>query len=550
MNAFVNVKSMRRGRPLAFALVLVLMLVTVMSVSGFAYAAPTNFDPVSIETGSPVYIAWDYWNNPSQPSPYNGTVTPVTGSSLIPNTFLLWVDDPTDGTAIIKDPNVTAQFQYKSADGSSSAYLVDISNINTTTLILTVDVVDPGHPEWEGNYQITSPPPNGTLPGGNPYDDNGYLPIGQYANGSGWGSLFSDGTNVTGNTKKFLSGQESTGVSLGVGGGYVQFDMTGTTGGGIANNPLNPYGVDFIVYGNAFSGNPEAGAVKVSTDGAVWYELAGSLYYDTTTLRNVNVTYQRVNGKADIRFSTDNGSTWNTTTFAGLGSRWWPSYAASGNNGNYQRVWNIHNKVSGVSWDNTTDMITYGGVSIVPFSSSTDYYQFGYADVHANGGSYGKAANPYTITASGAAGDGFDLSWAVDGSGNPVYLASAKYIRVYTAVIRNAGVLGETSTEVSGLYVTNNVGSGNVTSTPAISVGGVPVKITSNLSTIDVKTGTTGTKQIVVAPAAATSNTFINSANSTTGSVNVTGTNTNLVRVVVQEGDKNPFIVLLRITRA
>ncbi len=26
----------------------------------------------------------------------------------------------------------------------------------------------------------------------------------------------------------------------------------------------NPYGVDFVIYGNAFNGNPEAGAVQVS----------------------------------------------------------------------------------------------------------------------------------------------------------------------------------------------------------------------------------------------------------------------------------------------
>ena len=55
----------------------------------------------------------------------------------------------------------------------------------------------------------------------------------------------------------------TTGVSLGIGAsGYIQFDM-GADDNGVArlitNDPNNPYGIDFIVYGNAFVGNPEAG---------------------------------------------------------------------------------------------------------------------------------------------------------------------------------------------------------------------------------------------------------------------------------------------------
>ena len=72
---------------------------------------------------------------------------------------------------------------------------------------------------------------------------------------------------------------------MGAAGGYVDYDFR------VSNKSTNPYGVDFIVYGNAFNGNPEVGAVKVfgyktadETKGE-WYDLAGSLYYDTAVTR-------------------------------------------------------------------------------------------------------------------------------------------------------------------------------------------------------------------------------------------------------------------------
>ena len=135
----------------------------------------------------------------------------------------------------------------------------------------------------------------------------GYLPVGQFAryNSFGWGTIFTDNTNVYDSTKqaKFVSSTGTgtsyvdIGVSLGMAGGYVQFDM-GTDENGadrlITNNPNNKYGIDFIVYGNAFVGNPEAGIVKVSQDGTNWYTLAGSRHYMNGTQWNQNISYIRI----------------------------------------------------------------------------------------------------------------------------------------------------------------------------------------------------------------------------------------------------------------
>jgi len=155
---------------------------------------------------------------------------------------------------------------------------------------------------------------------------------------------------------------------------------------------------------------------------------------------------------------------------------WWPEWEndSNGKTENYKNVWNIDNKVKGVSWlrSGSAEVITYKGVTIVEDdmvvlnegataapsqAEMTDVYQWGYADVRTNGSSYGTISNnPYAAAPSTqTGGDGFDLSWAVDANGKPVAISSARYVRVYSAVLFSAGVFGETSAEVCGLYVAN-----------------------------------------------------------------------------------------------
>lgn len=452
----------------------------------------------------------------------------------------------------------------------------------------------------------------------------GYLPVGQFAryNSFGWGTIFTDNTNVYDSTKqaKFVSSTGegtsyiATGVSLGMAGGYVQFDM-GTDENGadrlITNNPNNKYGIDFIVYGNAFVGNPEAGIVKVSQDGIKWYTLAGSRHYMTGTKWNQNISYIKIttadttiSGKtfsaAGIYCSTDfdapssdnadavnaaigeatwtgipqlTGNTYPKTysTATPAAAAWWPEWEKdSGNHDeNYGQVWKINGDtdLSDVSWlrSGSAEVITYKNVTTVEDdmvvlnrtlsaapsqAQMTDVYQWGYSDVRPNGSEYGTILNnPYAAAPSTqTGGDGFDLSWAVDDDGRPVSLEGVRYIRVYSGVLFSAGVFGETSTEVCGLYVASSTGSGAATTTPTVKVGTSTVT-TSNMGTVTKKVYSATTKVTVTSGA---ENIYVNGEKVTSGSEITFSTpsgSTNYVQIITQSGTEAPYITMVKITR-
>lgn len=436
----------------------------------------------------------------------SGSVTSITGSDMIFVTY---------------DAAGTPTESETATVNSDGFYTIKPQSDNST---ITVN----------GNVTVSFSAPNVQIAeGSNPAAVTGYLPVGQFAryNSFGWGTLYTDNTNIRSdsNTTKFLDGYVSTGVSLGMAGGYVQFDMGSNP---IKNNAKNPYGIDFIVYGNAFNGNPEAAGVMVSNDGETWYTLAGSRHFMSDTLWNQKISYVRIEGTTQraldtaftadgVYYSTDyvspstqtqtainaaiSAATWQgipaASSAAAVNLSYWPEWAnrTSTQAENYGNVWKIgtDSKIpavassannAGVNWDkadtvstepNGAEVITYSGLTIVPDDTvvlknqgidspsqaqMTDVYQWGYADVRVNGTAYGTAINPYASAASAVSGgDGFDLSWAVDAEGNPVSLASVKYVRVYSAVLFNAGIFGETSAEVCGLYVaqadTANVGT-------------------------------------------------------------------------------------------
>lgn len=576
---------MKTSKKMLSLLLIAAMLVSVLCMG---VSATEDYDPVSISEGEPVTISWNGTT---------GTVVSVDGSSYIPQEFLLWAQiDYTvevNGTAI--SPN-----REPGEDDTAAPYTITTNATNNTVIVASNGTT---------TYTVTCPHYTAAATGVNPADVNGYLPVGQFArwNSFGWGTLYTDSTNVSSssNDVKFKTGYVSTGVSLGMAGGYVQFDMGNNR---IQNNANNKYGIDFIVYGNAFVGNPEAAGVQVSNDGVNWYTLAGSRHYMSDTKWNQNISYVRLTADntslndaftaAGIYVSTnfevpssDNasdvdaaigkatwtgvpqltGSTYPKTysTATPAAAAWWPEYAQDSNNKdeNYGNVWNIDNTVNGVSWlrSGSAEVITYTGVTTVEDdmvvlnegataaptqAEMTNVYQWGYADVRVNGSQYGTIVNnPYADAPSAVGGgDGFDLAWAVDANGNPVQLSSVRYVRVYSAVLFSAGVFGETSAEVCGLYVANGDGSGAATTTPTVKVGTSTVT-TSNMGTVTKKVYSATTKVTVTSGA---ENIYVNGEKVTSGTEITFSTpsgSTNYVQVITQSGTEAPYITMVKITR-
>lgn len=524
------------------------------------------------------------------------TVTSITGTDMDFVTY----DEETGAETVSTTATVNEKGFYTIKPKSSSSKIV----INGTVTV-----------------NFSAPMSSTAAPGSIAKAVCGYLPVGQFAryNSFGWGTIFTDNTNVYDSTKqaKFVSSTGTgtsyvdIGVSLGMAGGYVQFDM-GTDENGadrlITNNPNNKYGIDFIVYGNAFVGNPEAGIVKVSQDGIKWYTLAGSRHYMTGTKWNQNISYIKIttadttiSGKtfsaAGIYCSTDfdapssdnadavnaaigeatwtgipqlTGNTYPKTysTATPAAAAWWPEWEKdSGNHDeNYGQVWKINGDtdLSDVSWlrSGSAEVITYKNVTTVEDdmvvlnrtlsaapsqAQMTDVYQWGYADVRPNAprgadAVYGQAVNPYAVAASStteASGDGFDLSWAVDDDGRPVSLEGVRYIRVYSGVLFSAGVFGETSTEVCGLYVANGTGSSSITKDLVI----------KNSSNVEVATTNMGVSEIASGTVNLTSeadNVYVNGVLVEVTDYSFVISAGQMVQIITQTEDEAPYITVLK----
>lgn len=522
--------QVRRNKLFVSLLAIVMVLAMIPSMA-FAANFDNDQDRISIGSGEGLTLQW------ANTTTNTATAVP-TNDSYNPSQFTLWVQNAS-ATPTVTSGTGTITEAYETVE-DNVAYNVTVSTAATIKVVLNNAAAN------SGVYYVNIPAPKGTKPAaGNPTAVNGYLPVGQFASGKAWGSLFTDGDNLTGTTKKFLGGYSATGVSLGAAGGYVDFDMR------VSNDSSNPYGVDFIVYGNAFKGNPEAGSVKVygftgkdDTNGK-WYELAGSLYYDDITQRNKDVSYKK--GSDGIYYQitnhgaalTDSGwKKFNTNTSVA----WWPEDSEG-----YDKVWGPVDDVT-----KTSDVITYKGVSIVKDTDTTNDYQFGYADVHVNGSNYGTAINPYTATDTSQGGDGFDLAWAVDENGEPVVLDHITKVRVYTSAgmmadgtnaFTTPSIFGETSAEVCGVYGVNGSGSGAGTA-PTVKRGTSAIRGIQNLGTkVDSVPAGTYTYNVTGGD-----NVYINGVKQNSITVTVGANETKYVQIISQSGTASPFVTLLKVT--
>ena len=591
---------MSKTKKFSKVLALVIMLALVIGVMPMA-ASATTIGWVSVAEGEMIAIDWTLTGTDT----YTGTVvdayTLSSTTYTMPHSFVLWAHSTPTAPTYTCGTGITVTYLYDSYTDEtmtdmSKAYRVDVSGIDENdTSDLTFITAD-------GTYTVTLPAATAGATGGSfPSYVNGYLPVGQYAAGASWGGIFSDGFNSVGQTTKFTV-DGSGGVSLGACGGYIQFEFTNA----IQNNPANPYGVDFIVYGNAFSTNAEAGSVQVSNDGTNWYELAGSRYYRSDTLRNVNVSYQLFTDLDNVQrvyykiwdLTGPNGTEHVYKDWDHLKlpidqlhanempntKGWWPMY----NTGieNYGVVSGIgtalegHAAVNKAAWSNSNNTVTYYGITLVYDEDNASEYTFGYADVHGNG-TYGVASNPYAAGQNTAGGDGFDISWAVKADGTPIALSEVKYVRIYTSAginnphdqypyttspynvppfifVHNA--FNETSTEVSGLFVASGSGSGTHTSSLRVFKDNEMTarvdaydedeeeEITPNLSTVEIPYSAGMTLKVYCGDAYVYVNGVSVVCTGTTAYEITNISSGNVYQIITQNGTESPYIVLLKVS--
>lgn len=349
-----------------------------------------------------------------------------------------------------------------------------------------------------------------------------YLPINSQYTNSGYGL----------GGEAMLAG---TFKSLGGFGGYATYYFAD----GLTNNPANKYGVDFYVYGNARAGQSfaEPGQVWVSEDGNTWYALAGSEHYDSA-IWDYTVTY------------TKNGT----------GTSWKDNYGHTQADHGKSFSWPLAENYPLNSLVNS-DTITLSGILLPAVdgmiggnttSSFAHATTFGYADALVNGESNPYLANDDLSLESA----GFDLAWAVDGKGNPVNVngMSFHYVKVVTASNIMAGAFYEKSTEVAKVYQATPA-SASVGQTPA------PAAITfSDGATNYTLTPVAGQqtyeltlpmKSVSISVAGGAENIYVNNqriaSDAATKAIAITKDNT-LVRVIVQSGDMEPTIYLLKLT--
>jgi len=532
-----------------------LIMILVMPAAIFADSW-TDHERVSVQTGEPVYVEWDSSTSTT------GSIEPVD-SDYYPSKFIFWVGD---GDA----PVVTggsASYLYETQDEidnttvTNKAYEITVTGTGTITVTL----------DNNNTYTLAHDEPAGSAPTASlPTAVNEFLPVGQFATGAMWGSIYSNGFNINGSIKKFLNGYNSTGISLGAAGGYVTMDFTAF------NTSTHPYGIDFIVYGNAFDGNPEAGAVKVfgftspwDTTGT-WYDLAGSKYYDTVKTEsgnlvassninkhNQDVTWAPSGNNINYAF-TDHGTSGSpTNTFAANKSGWWPFKTANRGYGTINGMTDNQAFVTDhVNVAADRNQIIYKDICLVEDTNTNSDYQFGYFDVHDNGSNYGTAGNPYTANSSSSYGDGFDLSWAVDENGKPVSLHKITKIRLYTAAALNSTgsafdttlTFGETSAEVCGVYGVNGNGTKDI-DTVTVSYDNNPDhNITPNdlgYGTINVSGGSIALTFTSSATNLLINGTAINSGDTITFSVG--NGQTKYVQMIAQNGDSYPYVAAVKL---
>lgn len=247
-----------------------------------------------------------------------------------------------------------------------------------------------------------------------------------------------------------ISRTNKTLISLGGYGGFVTFKFDHTV--------INMSGKrDFTIMGNAFyaktpsvlsssivGGSSEPGIVMVSFDANQnglsddeWYELAGSEYNKTNTVKNYKIIYTKPD---ENKLATpDYTHSLSDTTYV----KWTDNQSSQGyvsknvfHTQSYYPQWITDTSISFTGTKLADNAVDTNGDGSYYFQKA---YDWGYVDNHPN-----EAINKDSLNLSS-----FDIDWAVDKSGNKVHLRGIDFVRVYTALNQYCGWIGETSTEIS-----------------------------------------------------------------------------------------------------
>lgn len=241
-------------------------------------------------------------------------------------------------------------------------------------------------------------------------------------------------------------------VSLGGFGGYIilGFDHT------IVNDPLNPFGMDAIVFGNAYwvGGNPnrrwaECATIEISVDendnglaDDSWYLIPGSHIIDPPSQF---VIEQWDDDIKDVRYPPDDES-WIPTGYSGM----WETGAFA-----------LPAALFGMTVV-TNPIVGKGSEGIFGFGDYSPTLVLGDLDgddivddtTLTPQQFYTTPDDPRTVgmTAGSGGGDAFDIAWAIDpATGEPGELSGFDFIRITTAVQSISPNFGEKSAEIDAV---------------------------------------------------------------------------------------------------
>lgn len=231
-------------------------------------------------------------------------------------------------------------------------------------------------------------------------------------------------------------------ISLGAFGGSVTVQFSPA----VLNDTKNPFGVDFVIWGNPQPYWCEGGAVQVMCDcngnglpDDTWYQLASSQHFFKSSKKSTYTYSNPFTANFPVEWKDETGATGSVANVSQRGNELYPEqelFPQIAADGALYSGWEYQPKVS------------ISGGSVRSYNPA-----FGLADNQLvnRDAPLNMPDNPYTDTVEGCGGDSFDISWAVDEAGNYIQLDSIHFIRIYTAYQAMGGWLGELSPEITSI---------------------------------------------------------------------------------------------------